>query len=207
MLSIKNLSVKTREPVLTNFRFDFCNGNLYGIAARNGSGKTSFYRAVMGLIPIDKGTIEISDNGITSCYNKGQLFYYESSEWFDTNLSGLDYLKFVKREWKSNIDIDKVIELWDMNLYIKIPIKKYSLGMKQRVLISMYLVSDAKYLLMDEITNGLDELGRKLLFELLLDLKKQGKMIIISSHYKQDIEEYCDHLLTLKNTFMEVSNL
>lgn len=94
-----------------------------------------------------------------------------------------------------------------MEDYIRLPIKKYSLGMKQKLLISLYLVSDANYLLMDEITNGLDEESRRILYTTLSQLKQQGKTIILSSHYKEDIEEFCDYLLLLKNQTMEVSKL
>lgn len=75
--------------------------------------------------------------------------------------------------------------------------------MKQRVLIAMYMVSDATYLLMDEITNGLDEASRKLFFKALHQLCQEDKMIILTSHYKEDIEEYCHVTLKLVNETMQ----
>lgn len=71
--------------------------------------------------------------------------------------------------------------------------------MKQRLIIAMYLISDAKYMIMDEITNGLDEDFRNLFFQTIIDLKHQGKTILLSSHYKDEIIEYCDVVLEIKN--------
>lgn len=85
--------------------------------------------------------------------------------------------------------------------------RKYSLGMKQRLVIGLYLVSDAKYLIMDEITNWLDEDNRKHFFQQILNLKKQGKTILLSSHYKDEIVAYCDTVLQIhERTLVEVTS-
>lgn len=78
--------------------------------------------------------------------------------------------------------------------------------MKQRLLIGLYEVSDAKYMLMDEITNGLDEGNRDKLFSKIKQLRDNDKMIVISSHYKEDLESICDYELFLENNTMVVKN-
>ena len=127
------------------------------------------------------------------------VFYYESQEWLDKNLSGMDYLRFVSSMWPSDKRIDSIVEYWSMEEYVKLPIKKYSLGMKQRLIISMYQLSDAKFMIMDELTNGLDEDNRKKLFRFLLDAKKYGKLILLSSHYGEEIRKYCDVIVKIDN--------
>lgn len=204
MLSIKNLTIETRHPILTNFSYDFQPGNLYGIVARNGSGKTTFFRTVMGLLPPRSGHISWKGK---EPLDKRDFFYDETSEWFEGHLSAWDYLTFVKAQWQSSVSLDEVIKTWGMGEYVKLPIKKYSLGMKQRLLIALYQVSDAKCLIMDEITNGLDETSRRIFFDVLSGLKQEGKLIILSSHYQEDIEEHCDFILHLKNQLLEVDEL
>ncbi|MBC9708623.1 MAG: ABC transporter ATP-binding protein [Enterococcus sp.] len=203
MLEITNLSITSRKEILKNFTYTFTSGNLYGLVAVNGAGKTTFFRSITDLIPRDSGQIILDKKPISQ--NKSDVFYFEISEWLDKNVSGKDYLEFVKKAWKSSKNIEEIINYWDMKEYINIPIKKYSLGMKQRLLIAMYTVSDASCLIMDEITNGLDEQSRKKLFlQLNMLVKKENKMIIISSHYAEDISAECDYILSFNNCKLEV---
>lgn len=204
MLSIQNVTIKTRQPILANFNFKFQPHKVYGLIAPNGSGKTTFFRSVMQLIPSVYGKYQI--DGLPIGKQLQKIFYFESSNWFDDNLSGLDYLLFIKQIWGSSIDIKNLIQDWQMMDYIKLPIKKYSLGMRQRLLIGLYEVSDAKYMLMDEITNGLDEGNRDKLFSKIKQLRDNDKMIVISSHYKEDLESICDYELFLENNTMVVKN-
>lgn len=199
MLKLTNLDIKTRNTLLSGFNYTFNSGKLYGLVATNGSGKTTFFRAITKLIKINDKSISINNNS--------SIFYFETHEWFDKNLTGFDYLKFFKKEYNSNVDETEVIKFWNMEDYIKIPIKKYSLGMKQRVLIALYQITNSDIMLMDEITNGLDEESRTLLFSLLNDFKRAGKTIIISSHYKEDIIYHSDYLMSLENRKMEVKKL
>ena len=92
-----------------------------------------------------------------------------------------------------------MITKWQMSDFINLKISKYSLGMKQKLLIAMYIVSDADVLIFDEVNNGLDESSRKLLYSQLLSLKKAGKTIILSSHYLNDVKDITDHMFTLKD--------
>ena len=151
MLQLTHVTLKTRQVILQDVDFTFEKGRIYGILAINGSGKTTLFRAISNLIPISSGNIAVSPS----------LFYYESIEWLDENLSGMDYLRLIKNIWKSGLNLRDEIAYWEMSDYISLPIRKYSLGMKQRLVIAMYFLSQAKCWLMDEITNGLDEYYRQ----------------------------------------------
>lgn len=197
MMIVTNLSVKTRFPIVTGFTYTFEKGTIYSIIAVNGSGKTTIFRALTGLIPISSGKVEILKQPLSKM--KRSFFFYETSDWLDKHLNGLDYLRFVKIQWKSEILLTDVITKWQMSDFINLKISKYSLGMKQKLLIAMYIVSDADVLIFDEVNNGLDESSRKLLYSQLLSLKKAGKTIILSSHYLNDVKDITDHMFTLKD--------
>lgn len=203
MLTLSNVTIKTRQPIITKFSYIFSQGNIYGITAINGSGKTTFFRGVLGLIPIQAGEIFLDNKKISTSQVKRQFFYFENSNWLDGNLTGQDYLKYISKQWRSNYDSKKMIDYWGMADYIDLPIKKYSLGMKQKLLISLYVVSDASVMFMDEITNGLDEESREKLFSLLQEFKENGKTIIMTSHYIEEIKKICTVCLSLKNETME----
>ena len=201
MLTVQNLSLKTRQPILHDFSYHFAPGQFYQIAAENGSGKTSFLRAVTDLIPASSGKVLL--DGKPYAKNKRKLFFFESNEWLNVNLTSLDYLKFVKSQWHSNVDLDQELDLLGVREYVRVPIKKYSLGMKQKLIVAMYLVSDAEYYLMDEITNGLDEESRTVLYERLNDeVTQRNKCIILTSHYSSEIKVNNLHRLVLQKQMM-----
>ena len=201
MLTVQSLSLKTRQPILHDFSYQFAPGQFYQIAAENGSGKTSFLRAVTDLIPVSSGKVLL--DGKPYAKNKRKLFFFESNEWLNVNLTSLDYLKFVKRQWDSNVDLDQELDFLGVRKYVKVPIKKYSLGMKQKLIVAMYLVSGAEYYLMDEITNGLDEESRAILYKRLNDeVAQHNKCIILTSHYSSEIKVNNLHRLVLQKQMM-----
>ena len=192
MITLNQFRLKTREMILKDIDFTFEKGNIYGMVAINGSGKTTLFRAISQLISVNSGKIIAPSS----------LFYYETIEWFDGNLSGIDYLLYIKNVWKSSQNLEHEIEYWEMSDYIHLPIRKYSLGMKQRLLIAMYFMSQAECWLMDEITNGLDEYYRTKFFNRLTEIHSQ-QLIIISSHYKEELMNVCDKIVKIENCRIE----
>ena len=192
MITLNQVRLKTREMILKDIDFTFEKGNIYGMVAINGSGKTTLFRAISRLISVNSGQIIAPSS----------LFYYETIEWFDGNLSGMDYLLYIKNVWNSSQNLENEIEYWEMSDYIHLPIRKYSLGMKQRLLIAMYFMSQADCWLMDEITNGLDEYYRNKFFNRLKEIQTQ-QLMIISSHYKEELMDVCDKIVKIENCRIE----
>lgn len=192
MITLNQVRLKTREMILKDIDFTFEKGNIYGMVAINGSGKTTLFRAISQLISVDSGHIIAPSS----------LFYYETIEWFDGNLSGIDYLLYIKNVWNSSQNLEHEIEYWEMADYIHLPIRKYSLGMKQRLLIAMYFMSQAECWLMDEITNGLDEYYRTKFFNRLKEIQTQ-QLMIIGSHYKEELMNVCDKIVKIENCRIE----
>ena len=192
MITLNQVRLKTREMILKDIDFTFEKGNIYGMVAINGSGKTTLFRAISQLISVNSGKIIAPSS----------LFYYETIEWFDENLSGMDYLLYIKNVWNSSQNLEHEIEYWEMSDYIHLPIRKYSLGMKQRLLIAMYFMSQAECWLMDEITNGLDEYYRTKFFNRITEIHSQ-QLIIISSHYKEELMNVCDKIVKIENCRIE----
>lgn len=185
MIKVENLTITTRQPILKNFTATFKTGNIYQIMAENGAGKSTFLKALTQLVNY-KGAITFDNMPFNQA--KEKIFFFEENNWLDSNLNSLDYLQFVKDSWHSQHDIDTELNFWGIDQFAKVPIKKYSLRMRQKFIIAMYLVSDAQYLLMDEITNGLDEKNRNKLYSRLNDMVTlNDKCIILTSHYANEI--------------------
>lgn len=185
MIKVENLTITTRQPILKSFTTTFKTRNIYQIMAENGAGKSTFLKALTQLVNY-KGAITFDNMPFNQA--KEKIFFFEENSWLDPNLNSLDYLQFVKVSWHSQHDIDTELSFWGIYQFAKVPIKKYSLGMKQKLIIAMYLVSDAQYLLMDEITNGLDEKNRNKLYSRLNDMVTlNDKCIILTSHYANEI--------------------
>lgn len=199
MISVKEMTLKTREKILDNFSYTFEKENFYHIVAENGAGKTSFLRALTSLISYD-GQVTIDDESFAE--KKNRLFFFESNEWLNPNLTAKDYLQMIKFQWNSSLSIKKEAHLWGVDEYWNVPIKKYSLGMKQKLIIAMYFLSDADYFLMDEITNGLDQSSRQKFYDQLKQ-KLQHKCIIYTSHYADKIEVTPLIRLNLENLTMK----
>ena len=193
MINLTHVTLKTRQVILQDADFTFKKGRIYGILAINGSGKTTLFRAMSKLLPLGSGHIAASPS----------LFYYESVEWLDGNLSGMDYLRLIKNIWKSDLNLGDEIAYWEMSDYINLPIRKYSLGMKQRLVIAMYFLSQAKCWLMDEITNGLDEYYRQKFFDRLAQIDRKEQLVLLSSHYKEELMEICDSIVTIRQGQIE----
>ncbi|MBA1392456.1 ABC transporter ATP-binding protein [Lactobacillus sp. XV13L] len=197
MIEVRNLSLTLREPILKDATFTFEDGKIYLLHALNGTGKTSVLRTMVSLLAPSSGQVLFGGQEFASV--KNQVFYLETSDWFDKNLSGHDYMQFVKSEWHSEQDLATIIARWEMADYIKTPIRKYSLGMKQKLVVALYELSDAKYLLMDEINNGLDADSRQVLYQELSALARRGKLIIMASHYQDEVKAIVDETLTLEH--------
>ena len=145
MIKVENLTITSRQPILKAFSFNFEKDNIYQIMAENGAGKSTFLRALTQLVKYE-GRIVYDNKSYKQ--SKEKVFFFEDNSWFSDDLNSLDYLDLTKKLWHSTHSITKEIEFWGIDEFRKLPIKKYSLGMKQKLIIAMYFVSDAPYLLM-----------------------------------------------------------
>lgn len=172
---------------------------IYGFIGPNGAGKTTTLKIIMGLIFPDEGEIEIFGIPYTNYSARREIGFLPEAPYFYDYLTGEELVLFFgnlfnipKRELKEKTY--HLLELVGLKGKEKLPLRKYSKGMLQRVGLAQALISDPKLLILDEPMSGLDPIGRREIRDLILTLKGQGKTIFFSSHILADAEMICDEV-------------
>ncbi|ACT33598.1 ABC transporter ATP-binding protein [Clostridium botulinum] len=207
VIEIHNLSKIINDiTILNDISVNFEKGKIYGIVGTNGSGKSMMFKAICGLINSTKGEIKVFDEVIKDgSFPKSTEIIIESPG-FLPQYSGFKNLKILAsiNNVVSDEDIKNVISLVGLEPNDKRAVKKYSLGMKQRLGIAQALMEKPKLLILDEPMNGLDEDGVKLIRDILLGLKKESVTILLASHNKEDINELCDKVYRMKKGVLSI---
>ncbi len=198
-----NFGFDSKKLILKNVNISVPKGSIYGFLGSNGAGKSTTMRLIMGLFNEDKNAIKVFNQNVEDLYpnglqNIGSLIDYPA---FYDHLSGYDNLKIVCV--LRNLDyykIDEILALVGLSEARNIKMRKYSLGMKQRLAIGLALISSPELLILDEPVNGLDPNGMKEIRELLIKLNKEhGVTIFISSHLLLEIEKMVTHIGIISN--------
>ena len=199
MVEIKNYckSIKSR-PILNNVSYNFEYGKIYGIYGHNGSGKTMLLRAIAGLLVPDSGSAAIDGKVL----HKDMSFPPSIGIVIENmNLlpqyNAFDNLKILGKIKKTATDEDIKTALERVGLKSDLKVKKFSLGMKQRLNIAQAVFEKQKIILLDEPTNALDNDGVQLIYKLLKEEKERGALVVITTHHKEDLEEVCDVVLEM----------
>lgn len=199
MVEIKNYckSIKSR-PILNNVSYNFEYGKIYGIYGHNGSGKTMLLRAIAGLLVPNSGSVVIDGKVL----HKDMSFPPSIGIVIENmNLlpqyNAFDNLKILGKIKKTATDEDIKTALERVGLKSDLKVKKFSLGMKQRLNIAQAVFEKQKIILLDEPTNALDNDGVQLIYKLLKEEKERGALVVITTHHKEDLEEICDVVLKM----------
>lgn len=204
VLKIKNLTkVYNKKRVVDGLTLDVEAGQIYGFLGPNGAGKTTTIKMITGLIKKDAGDIVI--NGIDAVKNHDVAMNYVGAivevPSFYEYMSGMENLRLYAR--LRNIkkeQILKIVKLVKLENKIYEKVKKYSLGMKQRLGLAVSLLHSPKLLILDEPTNGLDPEGIRELRELLKKIAHEDNVaVFVSSHLLSEMQLMCDKVAIINN--------
>ncbi len=201
MIKVENVSLKIKkDTILQNINVEFEDGKIHGIIGRNGSGKTMLMKCICGFIKPTEGEITVAGKriGIDCDFPESVGVIIETPE-FIPYYTGFKNLKLLAdiRHKITDEDIRKSIELVGLDPKLKKSVKKYSLGMRQRLGLAQAIMENPDLLILDEPMNGLDKDGVGEMRKYLLDLKAQGKTILIASHSAEDIDVLCDTVVEM----------
>ncbi|NLM61918.1 MAG: ATP-binding cassette domain-containing protein [Clostridiales bacterium] len=204
VLEVNNLSKsfgKTR--VIKNISFNVEEGEIVGFVGPNGAGKTTTLKLITDLIRPDEGEIIINGYPLKKRREAalGSLAGIIENPGLYVNLTGLDNLLFIaKVRGISKEKLQRAIDITGLGKNIHRQVRKYSLGMKQRLALGMCLMTEPKLLILDEPTNGLDPTGTMELRELMLKMvQEEGVSILFSSHMLGEVEKTADRVIYIKD--------
>lgn len=195
-IKIVNLcKVIKKNEILKNVNIYLEKGKIYGFIGKNGSGKTMLFRSLSGLVKPDAGEIFIDDEKIRFedivNYKVGMILENHSMYPEFTGLQNLKYLADINKYINEEQIRQSIIDV-GLNPDDKRPLRKYSLGMKQRIIFAQAIMENPDILFLDEPTNALDDEGVALIRQLIIKQKENGAIVLIASHNKEDIENLCD---------------
>lgn len=199
-----SLQIK-KAQLLKDIHLTLHSGNVYGLRGRNGSGKTVLMKCICGFMKPTEGTVSINGKRIHKDIDflpSAGIIIEEPG--FFPNYSGFQNLKILAgiRNCISDDKIRQTMELVGLDASMKKAVGKYSLGMRQRLGIAQAVMEDPDILILDEPTNGLDEEGVLWFRQFIMEQKEKGRLILLASHSKEDVEMLSDEVY-----FMEKGRL
>ena len=202
MISIENLNKQFKNQlVLNNINVKFSNGHIYGIIGRNGSGKTVLLKCICGFLKPTTGVISVNHKIVGKDIDFPEnLGFIIETPGFLLNYSGyknLKYLASIRKKIDSN-EIKESMSLVGLDSADKKHVGKYSLGMRQRLGIAQAIMEKPDILVLDEPMNALDKNGVEEMRRLFLKMKSEGKLILLTSHKREDIEILCDEVYEME---------
>jgi len=185
-----------------DFSFSVSEGEIIGLLGPNGSGKSTTLKLILGLLYPTHGRISVFGKLPGDNLAKRFIGYLPEEDYLYSYLNAYETLDFFGKVFNlpSNIRKERIKLLFEMlgiKGYETRPVGEYSKGMARRLGLAQSLINDPKLLILDEPTNGMDPIGSNEIKNILLDLKKKGKTILICSHLLADIESICDRIIIL----------
>jgi len=187
---------------LENLNLSVKRGEVFGLLGPNGAGKTTTIKLILGLIFPTAGTVRVLGADPRDTTAKQRIGYLPEESYLHRFLNAEETLDFYGRLFDLPRDVRRkraaeLIERVGLKHAAKRPLKEYSKGMVRRVGLAQCLINDPELILLDEPTSGMDPIGSREIKDLILDLKRQGKTVLLSSHLLGDVEDVCDRVAML----------
>jgi ABC-2 type transport system ATP-binding protein len=216
VIEIRNLSKVYRDfwgrakvRALKSLSLNVERGEIFGLLGPNGSGKTTTIKLLLGLLFPSSGEANVLGKPASDVGKNERLGYLPEESYLYKFLNAEETLDFYGRLF--NIPptvrkrrINELIELVKIGHARKRILKEYSKGMTRRIGLAQSLINDPELILLDEPTSGLDPIGTREMKNLILDLRNQGKTVVLCSHLLADVQDVCDRIAILHQGELKV---
>lgn len=199
ILSVEGLK-KSYDDVIAVDGLDFSieAGQCFGLLGPNGAGKTTTLQMLEGMESPTSGTVTYRGGPLPQDYQERIGIQFQATALQDF-LTPFDNLKLFSRFYDDPIPMDTLIEKFRLSDFLHRDARRLSGGQRQRLLLAMALVHNPEIVFLDEPTTGLDPRSRRDLWEVVRDLKSEGRTLILTTHYMEEAEILCDELVILSH--------
>ena len=193
---------RQKAVAVDGISFEIRRDEIFGLLGPNGSGKSTTIKMILGLLHRTKGLLSVFGKEPTDVAVKQRIGYLPEESYMYRFLTPVETLDFYGKLFglPRNVRrsrIDELLEMVGMTHAANRPVGEFSKGMARRLGIAQALINDPDLLILDEPTSGLDPLGSRQVKDLLLDLGRRGKTILLSSHQLDDVQDVCDRMVIL----------
>lgn len=201
IISLKNVNKHYgKHEVLKGVNLEIKKGQIYGLVGKNGAGKSTIFKVILGLSDYSEGELHVGDENDTLEQGRAKIGFLIGNNYFpyDTAKQNLEYYARLKGVKDKN-EVNRVLELVGL-AGVKTKVKGFSLGMKQRLGIANAMLGNPEVIILDEPTNGLDPQGIADIRKLIQNLNEQyGTTVIVSSHILGELQNTAHEFAILNN--------
>lgn len=195
---------RKKKTALNALDLKIHKGEIFGLLGPNGSGKTTTIKLLLGLLFPTSGDAFVFNEPAAKVEKNERIGYLPEESYLYRFLNAEETLDFYGRLFNIDPDVRRqraaeLIEMVGLGADKKRILKEYSKGMRQRIGLAQALINDPELVILDEPTSGLDPLGTRWMKDLILDLRKKGKTVLMCSHRLDDVQDVCDRIAILYN--------
>ncbi len=194
--------LRQKAVAVDNVTFDIRRNEVFGLLGPNGSGKSTTIKMILGLLRKSRGQLLVFGRDPSDVGVKKRIGYLPEESYMYRFLNPKETLDFygklfgLQRSARRRRS-DELLEMVGLQHAAFRPVGEFSKGMTRRLGIAQALINDPDLLILDEPTSGLDPIGSRQMKDLLLDLGRRGKTILLSSHHLDDVQDVCDRMVIL----------
>ncbi len=198
----KDFWMRTKARAVDGVDFEIRTNEIFGLLGPNGSGKSTIIKMILGLLHKTSGRLTVFGRLPTDVSIKKRVGFLPEESYLYRYLNARETLDYYGKLF--GLDhrtrrrrIDELLDMIGLTQVAHRPIGEFSKGMTRRIGLAQALINDPEFLILDEPTSGLDPIGTHQVKDLLLELRRRGKTILLSSHLLADVEDVCDRMVML----------
>ncbi len=198
----KDFWMRTKASAVDGVTFQVNKGELFGLLGPNGSGKSTTIKLILGLLNRTKGRLTVFGREPHDVAVKRFIGFLPEESYLYPYLNCVETLDYYGRLYGINRKVrkrrtDELLEMVGLTQVAHRHVGEFSKGMMRRIGLAQALMNDPEFLILDEPTSGLDPIGTRQVKDLLIELRRRGKTILLSSHLLSDVEDVCDRMTIL----------